>query len=156
MTLRKYHIVILLLALSACARAVAGPALPVCVPGVRGYTVSHPVYEVTAGYQHVAWFCTDKDRATWLVAGWSCRTSACFSGTVGIAIREITRSTAPVTAARKHWDQWVKTDCEAPNPSGLNKDVCDARQAWIAQNRKVWKERVIEELAAEADSVAAK
>lgn len=59
----KAAILFLLFLFSGAAQAQA--ALPDCIPGLRGHTVSVPVHQAVGIYQHVVWFCTDAQRAAW-------------------------------------------------------------------------------------------
>ena len=116
----------------------AQPALPDCIPGVRGHTVSAPVHQVVGEYQHVAWFCTDRDRTRWWAAGFTCRAGSCVPETVGRAIYDVTRASAKVGAARTAWNAGVIINCAASTLPVPDQALCDARQSWIAANTQEW------------------
>ena len=114
----------------------APPPLPECIPGVRGYTISHPRMHTAPDYWHVAWFCTDKARTRVGVAGFTCRVGSCDAAAAGKAIAAVTAASAKVTTARTHWTAGVKTNCAAAQPD--DPALCAARAAWILREAPAW------------------
>lgn len=116
----------------------AQPALPDCIPGVRGHTVSAPVHQTVGIYQHVAWFCTDATRTRWWPAGFTCRAGACAPEVVGRAITTVTRASSKVGAARAAWNAGVTINCGSTTLAAPDRALCDARAAWLTSNRVQW------------------
>lgn len=129
--------ILVLLFLFPCA-AQAQAALPECIPGLRGHTVSVPVHQTVGIYQHVAWFCTDAQRTRWWPAGFTCRAGACAPEVVGRAITTVTRASSKVGAARAAWNAGVTINCGATTLAAPDRALCDARAAWIDSNTAIW------------------